>query len=64
MPHLNHIATSDTEQSKTKVFVTLRRKKKEWNIHSLSLALTLILQRTHAQYNVRIVTAYMVQYPN
>ena len=28
MPHLNHIATSDTEQSKTKAFVTLRRKKK------------------------------------
>ena len=24
----------------TKVFVTLREKKKQWNIHSLSLALT------------------------
>jgi len=28
MSHLNHIATSDTEQSKTMVFVTLRQEKK------------------------------------
>ena len=46
MSHLHHIATSDTEQSKTKVFVTLRKEKKEWNIHSLSLALTLTLTVT------------------